>query len=250
VTELKAESTVALAKPTAPQRELGRVYIPNPGARNYALRGVLPRRTARAYQSKRWRMGTGLSFVSQGDTSHCVRYGNTHILMLQPIVRPDAFVLTADLYPWAQRNDPWPGEEPTYYGTSVDAGLQFNLKIAKVIESYHWAFSMDDLLLRLSLPAAQGGGPLVVGVDWYTSMDNLNGTGRWEPSGTLRGGHCLTVIGHHAPTAKRSGTIIWGNSHEGNFIGEMEYDAAEWLLFAQNGEAAAVTELPKARKAA
>jgi hypothetical protein len=77
-------------------------------------------------------------------------------------------------------------------------------------------------------------------------MDNNDDTGKWVPTGTLRGGHCYTIIGHLAKTAKRSGKFICGNSHQGNFTGEIEYDAMEWLLFGQNGECAAVTELPRA----
>lgn len=241
-------------KPAAPQRALGRVYLPNPGASRYAIRATQPQhlRNPRQWKTKHWRMGYDrstrrrLTWQDQGYTSTCVRYGNTHILQLEPIVRVNAFDLTADLYPWAQRNDYWPGEEPTYYGTSVDAGLQYLLHVAKAIREYRWIFSMDDLLTRLSARAAEGGGPVVVGTDWYSGMDNLDGSGVWTVTGRYRGGHCYVIRGHDSPTTKREGRFDTGNSHAGNFEASISYDAMEWLLFGANGEAAAITELPRA----
>lgn len=247
-----AEQTLATPeKPTTPQRGLGRVYIPNPGSRRYPVSAAL-RRTAYTpanWKSRRWQMGgprpTRLTWRDQSWTSKCVEFGETHILMLEPIVRFDAAELTRGLYEWAQANDYWPGTEPTYYGTSVDAGLQFLLHQIKVIKEYRWVTSMDDVLARLSATAKNGGGPIVVGTDWYTGMDNENGKGVWTPDGTYRGGHCWVVRGHHSPSAKRSGKILCGNSHDGNFEAVMEYDAFEWLMFAQNGEGACITELPR-----
>ena len=241
-------SPEVLEKPTERQRGLGRVYIPNPGSLNYQLREALPRTVLAPsnWKSKRWRMGRGHAFQSQGYTSHCVRYGCTHVLMLEAIVRGNAFDLTKGLYQWAQRNDPWPGEEPSYYGTSVDSGLQYLLHQAKVISEYRWARSMDDVLARLSAKASDGGGPLIVGTDWWSGMDNNDGSGIWTPTGNYRGGHCYVFRGHISPTAKREGVILTGNSHSGNFEGRLSYDAAEYLLFGANGEAAAITEIPRA----
>jgi hypothetical protein len=47
-------------------------------------------------------------------------------------------------------------------------------------------------------------------------------------------------------TATRSAKVLTGNSHLGNFEGEMDADAFEWLIFQQGGECAAVTEIRKA----
>jgi hypothetical protein len=207
--------------------------------------------------------GKGLHFLDQSaanrpdvSDSTCVKYGCTHILMLTPIVRYDALEITSSkndlgvsLYPWAQQNDPWPGEEPSYYGTSVDAGLQFLRKVAKVIGEYRWPRNMDEVLGRLCISAKEGGGPLVGGSDWYSEMSNpqlKNGYQTVTPTGELWGGHCYDAIAHVAPTAKRSRLIGFGNSHKDNFVFYMEDTAVEWLFFAQGGEFAAVTELARA----
>lgn len=237
--------------PTVP-RGLGRLHAPNPGSFAYPLRAALTR-TALApknWRSKKWRLPPGEHFRNQSaadrpdrSQSTCVKYGTTHTVMMTPHYVRDAFTKSKDLYTWAQQNDPWPGEEPTYEGTSVDAGLQYWLKIAKAISEYRWARNMDDVLARLSALTKDGGGPVVVGTDFYQGMSNENGDGRWHPTGELWGGHCYVFIGHRTPTAKREGLIYTGNSHDGNYEGALSYDEAEWLVFAQNGEAAAITEI-------
>jgi hypothetical protein len=253
---------LGIQKPTAPTRGFGRVRLPNPGSLNFPLSAALPKRalSSAAWKSKRWQLGKGLHFLDQSaadrpDTSEdtCVKYGNTHILMLTPIIRADALAITTSkndlgvsLYPWAQANDPWPGAEPEYYGTSVDAGLQFLLKVAKVISEYRWARSMDEVLGRLCISAKEGGGPLVGGSDFYSDMANRNGDGIWHPTGEIWGGHCYCTIGYQKATAKKSAMMILGNSHDGNHVGYMPADEYEWLHFAQGGELAAVTELARA----
>lgn len=245
-------------KSTTPRPGFGRVYLPNPGSRNFPLRAVLPRRSASSWKTKVWRMGRGLWYRSQKTTSQCVRYGIMHALMLEGIVRAEAFALTAGLYRWAQDNDPWPGREPDYYGTSVDAGLRYCRHYHEITGAEkpltledRWARDMDDVLTRLTLPASEGGGVLVAGTDYYEGMDgdgsNVRGDPRnkAEPTGELWGGHCYALTGTLAPTARKPRKITCGNSHDGNFEFEMDADAMEWLLFAQNGEAAAVTEAPR-----
>lgn len=227
----------------AAQRSLGRLYIPNPGSRRFGIRDELSRSalSSRNWKSKQWRMGKGQTWQDQGAFPVCVQYACTHLLQLQAIVRADAFSLTTELYRWAQQNDGWPGE--AYDGTSVDAGLQWLLHQGRMISAYHWCFSMDDVLSSLSSSAAEGGGPLVVGTDFYSGMGNINGDGRWSPTGEYWGGHAWVVYGHLIPTARREGFVRCGNSHAGNHTGLMSYDELEWLLFAQNGEAARVLEI-------
>lgn len=254
MTQIFTDGNAGVAKPTTPQRGFGRVRLPNPGSLNFPLRAALPRSAlaASAWKSKRWQLGKGLHFYDQSaqarpdvSESTCVKYGWTHTMMLTPIIRPDALVLMTGAYQWMQQNDYWPGEEPTYYGTSVDAGAQFLLKVAKVISEYRWARSMDEVLGRLCIPAAQGGGPLTGGADFYSGMSNGNGDGIWHPTGELWGGHCTVTLGYEKGTIKKSAMMIIGNSHDGNHVGKMPIDEYEWLYFAQGGELAAATELAK-----
>jgi hypothetical protein len=267
--ELNVKPVGEPAKPENPQPAFGRIYQPNPGSQRFPLRSTLPRAafTGAAQRSKTWQMGSGTKTLvgphgaahssgrgwqSQSFTSHCVRYGLTHLLLLEPVVRLDAWQLTRELYQWAQRNDPWTGEEPTYYGTSVDAGLRFLLHVIKVIGEYRWPRNMDEVRARLTASSKNGGGPLVVGSDFYSGMGNLDRKAAtleepaiWTPDGNWWGGHCWVARGWKKATAKRSARVLCGNSHLGNEEGEMEESAFEWLIFQQNGEASAITELPR-----
>lgn len=261
-------------KPAEPTPFFGRIPAPNPGSQRYQLRAALPRAAfvGASRRSKTWQFGkgakeligphgpshsSGRGWQSQSRTPHCVRYSTTHPLLIEPIVRLDAWQLSADLYAWAQAHDPWEGTD--YDGTSVDAGLQFLLHIAKVIAEYRWCSSMEDVRARLTAKASDGGGPIIVGTDFYSGMGNIDGRpatleepALWTPDGNFWGGHSYVWRGWKRATAKRSARVLIGNSHVDNYEAEMEEGAAEWLVFQQNGEAAAITELPKgyARRAA
>src|SRR5687767_68512 len=78
------------------QPGFGRLPAPNPGTLRYPLAAKLRATTlvAKNWKSKRYRMGRRMTFKSQRTTSHCVRFGLTHILALQPIVRFDAWERT------------------------------------------------------------------------------------------------------------------------------------------------------------
>lgn len=257
-------------KTIEPQPGFGRLPAPNPGSQRYQLRAALPRAAfvGAARRSKTWQFGTGTKSIvgpfgpahssgrgwqSQSTTSTCVRFGITHLHLLEPTVRPDAWDLTRDLYPWSQRHDPWDGEEPTYFGTSCDAGLQYCRHEIKTVVEYRWLDGMETVRARLTAPARDGGGPLGVGSDFYSGMGNISGQvpatlaepAIWTPDGNYWGGHCYVARGWKKATAKRSARVLLGNSHLGNFEAEMEESAFEWLVFQQAGECFAITELPR-----
>lgn len=218
------------------------------------MSATLPRRalSAAAWKSKRWALGAGLRFLDQSaaqrpdkSDSTCVKYMLVHLLQLTAIVRSNALGLLDGAYEWMQQNDYWPGEEPTYYGTSVDAAMQYALHVAKVISEYRWPRNMDEALGRLCISAKDGGGPLGIGIDWYSSFDEPDANGVVTLGGYLRGGHALTAIAHRAPTAKRSRLIGLGNSHAGNHVLWMEDTLFEWIVFSQGGDIVGVTEIPK-----
>ena len=231
----------------ATEHGLGRVYAPDPRDADYRIKDAVPRSALRstAWKARHWQMGRGLTYRDQGPYPHCVRYGCAHLLQLAAVVRRDAFELTRDLYPWAQRNDEWPGEN--YAGTSVRAGLEYLRTQAGLITEYRWAATMDEVRAYLTLPAKDGGGPLIVGTDFREGMDieNPDGMEEWEATGRNLGGHCYNVTGYSPGNARRSARYRIGNSHAGNYRAWMREDVLEYLLFLCNGEAAAVRELPK-----
>ena len=60
------------------------------------------------------------------------------------------------------------------------------------ISEYRWCLDIDDLIVSLGYH-----GPVVIGVDWYTDMFNIDARGFIRPSGRIEGGHCVMLNGIH-----------------------------------------------------
>lgn len=229
---------------------LGRVYIPDPRDMKYPLGTVIaPSAKGRNWQKtgRIWFPYKGFSWKNQ-KLSDCTWHGVGHAHQLAPIVRKNIFDISTGCYPWSQRNDEWAGEN--YEGTSVRAAIEFfrqpnTLPGGPTVSGYRWARNMDEALWRLSASPEEGGGPLVLGTDWYAGCDNLQSNppeeNWWTPTGRNRGGHCYVIWG----LAGKSKYVLTGNSHPGNNQARMSLDVLEYLVFQANGEAAAIQEIAK-----
>lgn len=91
------------------------------------------------------------------------------------------------LYFWCRRHDEWEGE--AYDGTSVLSGAK-GMKMLGLLPEYRWAFGIEDVIDALMVH-----GPVVLGINWYTSMYGAPG-GELKVSGTLAGGHCILAVGY------------------------------------------------------
>jgi len=124
-------------------------------------------------------------------------------------------------YARAQAEDEWPGAEPTYYGTSVNAGFRV-ARAQGFISSWGWA---DEAVMaaRHILTVS----PIVIGVDWSDGMDDTDPDGYIHPTGTVRGGHCVYVPGADLDRVnpdETKGTVwgvqswgVWGYKGKGRF---------------------------------
>ncbi len=139
--------------------------------------------------------------LNQGDEGKCVGYGWIAEVLGQPraVKIGDGSLSAAEqfateVYRAAQHIDEWDGN--SYQGTSVLAG-------AKVIQSrgfmdgYRWAFGIDDVIDTLCAGARTGGGPVVLGIPWLTSMYSTPPNGLVTVDGSVVGGHCITATGYH-----------------------------------------------------
>ncbi len=138
--------------------------------------------------------------LDQGAEGACVGFGWTGDLLASPKphkITPDVGNKFAQAsYKEMQKNDEWQGEN--YSGTSVLAGAK-NMQSRKYIESYRWAFGIEQV--RDALIAE---GPVVIGIRWYESMYYTRPSGLVEVSGRLVGGHCILLTGYH-PAARIRG---------------------------------------------
>lgn len=141
---------------------------------------------------------------NQGTTPKCVGYAWCHWLSGGPTTHfyenrdadpewmdPDGtpIVDPSWVYDHAQELDRWKGEN--YDGTSVRAGAKA-LQKKGLVESYHWAESVDDVI-----DAVRTRGPVVAGTVWYESMFEPDDDGilRVDPSSGVAGGHAYLING-------------------------------------------------------
>lgn len=162
----------------------------DPKSRSYPIRAVMGDRVEP--RERRWKPG---AVLDQGREGACVGFGWTGELLASPR-RPESKVSAAtgnlfalDLYHRAQVLDEWPGE--AYSGTSVLAGAKALVEKG-MIESYRWAFGIDDVRDAIITE-----GPVVIGIPWYESMYETTANGLVVVDGDQVGGHCILLTGYH-----------------------------------------------------
>lgn len=170
----------------------------------------------------------------QGRTSQCVAYGWLHWLSDGPLtkpgivgslINPDFLLTPVRLYKEAQLIDEWPGT--AYDGTSVRAGAKVLHRLGLITE-YRFGHTLSELI-----DALLGVGPVVVGTNWYTGMEEPNSEGRVNLSGSNEGGHCWEANGINLTRrlirCKNSWGRKWGRS--GRFW--ISFDDMERLIHEQ-----------------
>lgn len=155
----------------------------DPRSLNYK---IAKRYTALKQRSRMWKRDT---WLDQGQEGACTGFGGGHAMATTPrrhkpqVTNEDA----RGYYHGAQRNDEWPGEN--YSGSSV-TGLMKYLKSIGLVLTYLWATTMDELIHAVGYL-----GPVVIGVDWYEGMEDVDADGFIHKTGAKVGGHCLLIGG-------------------------------------------------------
>ena len=136
-----------------------------------------------------------------------------------------------EFYALAQTLDPWEGEN--YEGTSVLAGAKA-AKQKGYIGAYHWAESLDDLIMGAGYL-----GPCVMGTWWWSGMMEPAANGAVTPTGYRMGGHAWLINGVNLKARLFFCVNSWGEQwgKGGKFVvtfGDMEKllaDAGEACFF-------------------
>jgi len=161
----------------------------------------------------------------------------THELMARPaeVKSLDARFAREQVYWEAQKIDPWeggsyPGASPSYEGTSVLAGVQTLQKLG-YIESYRWAFGLNDLVMAVGYA-----GPAVLGVPWYEGMFDVLPCGHVHVTGQVAGGHAILCKG--VDVKRRTFTLhnSWGSAWGTGGDALISWDEMQRLLN-ERGEA-------------
>jgi hypothetical protein len=163
--------------------------------------------------------------LNQHKTQSCVGHGWTLFLTSAPRLTkagPDPY----QIYHEAQQLDDTPGEEPVYYGTSVRAGAKAMLQEGWINGDYVWA---EDVRVLWKFILTRG--PVVLGSDWYTGMNQADNNGFVNVSGDRVGGHCYLCYGVSADDRALLCANSWGQDwgRDGTFL--LRYDDARQLFF-------------------
>lgn len=182
--------------------------------------------------------------LDQGMKPHCVSFSGLGFMNAAPLMRSEGWETTT-IYNECQRNDEWPGEN--YDGTSVRALMKV-MSARGYISSYVWGHTVDEAIEWI----LGGYGTVIVGTNWYESMDEVPASGIMRLPGTM-----ATPIGGHAYRWRwydkkdrvfwvpntwgyRWGTPKKGGSYTG--WAKLRYEDAERLL-REWGEIAAATQV-------
>lgn len=229
------------------EQGFGRLVSP-PDARDldYSMRGLTMAAVAKPRKSQ-YREGP---MQDQGPTPHCVGYSTRGVLQAAPLmVKPAVGPSATALYKSAQVLDEWPGTN--YDGSSVRGGMKA-LQAAGYISTYVWADVRNPQQAINTLREFMNGGlgTVVVGSNWYLSMDNVDSKGFIVPPSARAmpvGGHAYRL---NWWDAKRQGFLVinsWGRfwGHQNKGVAWMSEALLLRLLF-EEGEAAAPSEIKAA----
>lgn len=209
--------------------------IPNPDerSRNYSVYSAAP---SREIISRIWLTQGNLNQNFEGS---CVGFAVTNGLLAEPHMGSQEYFngqfAREQIYYEAQRNDRFPGGEypganPRMGGTGVIDGVKQAHKLGH-ITSYRSSFSFNEFLVGLSYF-----GPSVIGINWYSGMENTDRYGMLKISGRLAGGHSVLVCGVniHARTVLIRNS--WGNEWGLSGMCKLTFSDMERLLD-EEGEA-------------
>jgi hypothetical protein len=128
--------------------------------------------------------------LNQGAQGSCVGHGWTQGINSQPKSHNYDHEFAVAIYKSAQQLDEF-DDTPPEEGTSVRAGAKACQK-QNLITNYAFTNDVEELAMWVL-----NKGPVVIGVDWYAGMDHPTKDNDYyvEPTGRVRGGHCLLIDG-------------------------------------------------------
>ena len=168
---------------------------------------------------KTWRLSS--HSLDQGQTGTCVGHGWKNWLRCEPMRTEKGGPSQWDIYRAAVLLDPWGDNDDEAHhedgnphmdsGTSIRAGAEAVLATGR-LKSYLWAFELAPVIEWVLTQ-----GPVVLGINWYSSFMNPGADGIIKITPTARsvGGHAILMRGldmrRSLATLENSWGDAWGN---------------------------------------
>lgn len=194
----------------------GRRYAPDDRDHAFLMRRRLGVPGTPIPTAHTWRIAP--TALNQGHTGTCVGHGWDNFLRSAPTrTTKDADRLRWDIYRAAVPIDEWPDNDGEaalpdndpgmQSGTSVRAGAQAVTNMGR-LKSYLWAFELQPALEWVLTE-----GPVVLGVNWYSSFSpDKEGICRITPTATVAGGHCFLWRGADTRRGLARCSNSWGDA--------------------------------------
>lgn len=146
-----------------------------------------------------WQTG---DVLDQGETYACVGHAWAAFLMSAP--KMQGLTDPKKLYQLSQQFDEFEGEEPVMQGSSVRGGAKAARSLGLIENSFKWAYDVQTIWNFLLTR-----GPVILGTDWTTGMDNPK-NGYVSFSGDDLGGHCYLACGANVENKSILCINSWG----------------------------------------
>lgn len=167
--------------------------------------------------------------LDQGFEGACVGHAFAHEAAARPVkVRDISEAIATEVYSRARQLDQWEGEN--YDGTSILAGAKACVERGWYRE-YRWAFNFEDVLLTLGYR-----GPVVLGLNWYEGMAEVDERGFLQVAGRVLGGHAILANGVNLSLKAVRLHNSWGPGWGHNGEAFISFDDLRRLL-SEDGEA-------------
>jgi hypothetical protein len=226
------------------QHAFGRRFAPDPDDHKYLMRRRL-RAGAPLPSSKTHRIAS--RSLDQGRTGTCVGHGWTNFLRCAPIqTNKDSDKLRWEIYKAAVVIDEWTDNDTEAQLPNGDAGLQSGTSVRAGAEavtakgrlkSYLWAFELQPALEWVLTE-----GPVVLGVNWYSSFNpDAEGICKITPTARVDGGHCFLWRGANTRRGLGLCENSWGDEWGKNGSFWLPLSDLERLIHEQ-GEACSAVE--------
>lgn len=156
--------------------------------------------------------------LDQGSTGTCVGHAGKHLLAAGPVIKSDIGDRPSaiEIYLEACKHDSWPENDhgDLQFGTSMNA-LGHALRGMGFINRWEHAYAVDeiaDFLAGVDQYGKHVGGPVCLGLPWYTGMFETDAEGFIHVTGSPAGGHAICAFLWNESKAEIWGPNSWGNS--------------------------------------